>query len=134
VVDGKGTAITVDTLLTNPIVLVPTAVGQPTVTVTPAFGLSAFRPAVTPSSYRNGKANLHGLISSLGVDQFTMNNTAGLPFTISASTSTVLQGIDDFSTLPLNVPADVDVAIQSDGSLLATRIQVENASALGAWI
>jgi hypothetical protein len=63
-----------------------------------------------------------------------MNNSAGFPLTIGASTSTVLQGIDDFSALPVNVPADVDVAVQSDGSLLATRIQIEYANALGAWI
>jgi hypothetical protein len=134
VVDGKGTAITLDTLLTGSIVLGPTDIGQPTVTVTPAFNVSAIRPAATPSSDRNGKANLHGLISSIGVGQFTMSNSAGLPLTISASNSTVSQGVSDFSALPLNVPADVDVAIQPDGSLLATRIQLEYASALGTWI
>ncbi|HZD77483.1 MAG TPA: DUF5666 domain-containing protein [Acidobacteriaceae bacterium] len=134
VVDGKGTVITLDTLLTGPIVLGPAAVGSRVVTVTPAFSVSEFRPATTPSSDRNGKANLHGIVSSIGEGQFTMNNSSGFPLTISASSSTVLQGIGSLSALPPNVPADVDVAIQTDGSLLATRIQVEDASALGAWI
>lgn len=134
VVDGQGTVITLDTLLTGPIVLGPAAVGSPVVTVTPAFRVSAFQPATTPSSDRNGKANLHGLILSTGAGQLTMNNSAGLPLTISTSPSTVLQGIGSLSAIPTKVPADVDVAIQSDGSLLATRIQVEDASALGAWI
>jgi len=134
VVDGKGTAITLDTLLAGPIVLGPGAVGQPPVTVTPIFSISAFRPDVTPSTDRNGRANLHGITASIGSGQFTMTNSAGLPLTIGVSASTVFQGFSNLAALPLNVPADVDVVIQPDGSLLASRIEVEYASALGAWI
>lgn len=135
VVDGKGTAITLDTLLADPVVLGPAPVGLlPIVTVTPVFGISGFRPAAEPANDREGSANVHGLITSVGAGQFTMSNSAGLPLTVSTSAATVLQGIGAISALPLNVPADVDVAIQADGSLLATRVQVEYAEALGAWI
>jgi hypothetical protein len=133
-VDGKGTAITFDTLLTTPIVLGLSQAGGPIVSVTPAFTLSAFQPAAAPTNDRNGKANIRGLVNSVAANQFIMGNSAGLPIPIATSAATVFQGIGSLAVLPVNVPANVDVNIQSDGSLLATRVEVENTATVGSWV
>ena len=38
------------------------------------------------------------------------------------------------AVVPTGAPVDLDVAAQADGSLLATRVQVENPAAWGAWV
>jgi hypothetical protein len=42
--------------------------------------------------------------------------------------------VTGLAALPAGAPVDLDVATQADGSLLATRVQIENASAWGAWV
>jgi hypothetical protein len=133
-IDGSGTALTLDTLLTSPVVLGPLGAGKPTVTVTPAFTLTSFKPSATPTNDRNGKVNLRGLVNSVGAGTFNMNNSTTSSFNVSTSQATTYQGIGSLAALPVNAPASVDVAIQPDGSLVATRIEVENPATVGSWV
>jgi len=54
------------------------------------------------------------------------------PETLSIGTNgaTVYQGINDFSALATGTFVELDVALQSDGSLLATRVAVEDTAAV----
>ncbi len=134
-IDGTGTALTLDTLVTAPIVLGPIGqAGDSTVTVTPAFTLTGFKPISAPTNDRNGKVNIRGLVNSVSADSFNMNNSTTVSFNISTSPQTVYQGIGSLAALPVNAPANVDVALQPDGSLLATRIEVENTATVGSWV
>lgn len=134
-IDGSGTALTLDALVTAPIVIGPIgSVGDSTVTVTPAFQLTGFKPAAAPTNDRNGKVNIRGLVNSVSADSFNMNNSTTGTFDISISPQTVYQGIGSLAALPINAPANVDVALQPDGSLVATRIEVENTATGGSWV
>jgi hypothetical protein len=53
----------------------------------------------------------------------------GAPFTVATNASTVYQGVAGFSMLTAGTIANVDLAVQSDGSLVATRIEVQDAGA-----
>jgi hypothetical protein len=133
-VDGTGTALTLDTLVTAPVVIGPIGVGDSTITVTPAFTLTGFKPVAAPTNDRNGKVNIRGLVNSVTADSFNMNNSTTGTFNISTSPQTVYQGIGSLAALPISGPANVDVALQTDGSLLATRIEVENTATIGSWV
>jgi Domain of unknown function (DUF5666) len=120
VVDGNGTAIVLDALLAQPIVI-----DGNLDKVSPAFRITGVNVIANPVNDNNGKENLRGLVSSVSSGQFTMGNSAGIPLIININANTNFQGISGLSTLPVHQPADVDVTIQKDGSLLATRIEAE---------
>ncbi len=134
-IDGAGSALTLDTLITGPIVLGPIGdAGDPTVTVTPAFTLTSFKPVSAPTNDRNGKVTFRGLVNFVATGTFNMNNSNGVAFNLATSPTTVYQGIGGLGALPVNAPASVDATLQADGSLLATRVEVENAATAGSWV
>jgi hypothetical protein len=99
--------------------------------VTAAFDLTPLTIAAQPINSTNGLAlGLEGTISAVGsgAAQFTVNGLVNgqTPPTwqVSLNSSTVLQGISGAAQLTTQVPVDMDVAIQPDGSLLATRVSV----------
>lgn len=110
-----------------------TSVGPPAVyTITPVFNL-------TPVSFSSQSANqknteLHGLdgrIASINpaAKSFGITTPDGSALSINSDGSTAFQGIDNLSALTVGMFADMDMAIQMDGSLLASRITVEDPSA-----
>jgi hypothetical protein len=48
---------------------------------------------------------------------------------VSTNGSTVFQGISNVSGLSTGMPVDMDVALQADGSLMATRLAIYNPDA-----
>ncbi len=105
--------------------------------MTPTFNLTPFILSSSPTNSGNGKVSgLEGTVASVGTTGASlMLSLAAGPFgtrTLSASSNsgTVFQGVSGFSALSPGMFLDVDGAIQSDGSLLATRIEVEDPSAI----
>jgi len=99
-------------------------------TLTPTFNLSPVVLASQPTNVGNGKVNgIDGLISSVstGDNGFSLVTADGITLSVNASGSTVYQVIPGFSSLVVGMPVDMDAAIQPDGSLLATRVAVEDA-------
>jgi hypothetical protein len=99
--------------------------------VTAAFDLTPLTISAQPTNSTNGLAlGLEGTIGSVGsgAAQFTVNGLVNgqTPPTwqVSLNSSTVLQGISGAAQLTTEVPVDMDVAIQQDGSLVATRVSV----------
>jgi hypothetical protein len=99
--------------------------------VTAAFDLTSLTIAAQPTNSTNGLAlGLEGTISSVvsGAAGLTINGLVNgqTPPTwqVSLNSSTVLQGISGAAQLTTKVPVDMDVAIQQDGSLVATRVSV----------
>ena len=105
-----------------------------TVAVTPTFGLTPLPIAEQPTNSANGKAlGVEGLISAVNADGsgFTagalpsMNEETIAPaWQVAVSGGTVFQGVTSPAGLTVGMPVDMDLVIQPDGSLLATRVAV----------
>ncbi len=128
VIGSTASSILLDTLLTQPI-----ATNSKINTVTPAFEVSQQQVAANPTVDTNGKENLRGLISTASSSGLTVTNQAGVSLAVTVGSGTQYQGVTGAAVLPVGAPVDLDVATQSDGSLLATRVQIENPTAMGAW-
>jgi hypothetical protein len=95
--------------------------------ITPVFNLIPMTIAAQPTNSSNGIAmGLHGLISTVTGSGTSFKVTAadGPAWQVSASSSTVFQGVTSASQLAAGMPVEMDAAIQPDGSLLATRVAV----------
>jgi hypothetical protein len=104
--------------------------------ITPTFTLTALTFSSSPTNAANGKVTeLDGEISALGSTGESL--TLSVPdaygprlMFVNSGSNTLYQGINNFSALAVGTFVDVDGAVQSDGSVLATRIAVEDPSAL----
>ena len=104
--------------------------------MTPTFNLTPLILSGSPTNSENGKVRgLVATIASVGTSPSRLTLTiAGGPLgtrTLAASSdsATVFQGVGDASALSPGMFLNVDGAIRPDGSLLATRIEVEDSSA-----
>ena len=107
-------------------------------TITPAFTLTAMAPtAQMMSSNLAGETGLIGLVSALASDGsgFSVAGADGPAWSVKANGSTVFQGIAGLSALSVGLPVNFDASPQSDGSLLASRVEVTdaNVSELTVW-
>jgi len=103
----------------------------------PTFNLSPMTLSATPTNSGNGKINgLGAEVASVETNASSLTLSIGGGSygsrTLSAKTNgaTVFQGVNGASALSLGMFLDVDGAVQSDGSLLATRIAVNDTSAI----
>jgi hypothetical protein len=111
------------------------------VPVSPVFELTPLTIAAQPTNSANGKAlGLVGTVMSINAsgDGFTVTAPIGYwngnppVWQVSTGGSTVFQGINSASGLSTGMPVDMDVALQTDGSLMATRVAVYNTDATNA--
>jgi hypothetical protein len=103
-----------------------------TYTISPTFILTPVSIAAEPTDETNGKViDVAGQVMALNMNgnSFTAQTADGISVTLSTNTSTTFQGIAAFSSLSANLLVHFDAAIQSDGSLLATRVEVDDAAA-----
>jgi hypothetical protein len=105
--------------------------------ITPTFNLGVQSIAAAPTNSGNGKMSAYyGEVSTLDptVTKFSVTPSIfGGPvpgITVSVNSGTAYQGIGRFSELQVGQFVDMDAAVQSDGSLVATRIAVYDTSAL----
>jgi len=97
--------------------------------VTPTFTLTPVTFAAQPTNSGNGRANdMEGVVGSVDPMARSIQVTAadGLSWSLNTSGVTVFQGVSDFSAVTPGMPVSLDAAIQSDGSLLATRVAVQD--------
>lgn len=95
--------------------------------VTPSFNLTPVTVASQPTNNNNGKeTGLRGLVGTVTSNGTSFSVTAadGPTWQVNAGSETVFQGIASASQLVAGMPVDMDVEIQADGSLLASRIAV----------
>lgn len=99
--------------------------------VTPTFTFTPVTLASPPTNVQNGRlTSLAGQISSIDATTSSLTVAAadGSTWSVQSSNSTLYQGVAAFSTLVAGVPVDMDVSIQQDGSLLASRVSVSDAN------
>lgn len=103
--------------------------------MTPTFTLTPLTLSSSPTNAANGKVTgLDGQIAAIdsSMSGFTvtiLDVEGDRTITVSSDSNTMYQGISGFSALTVGTFIDMDGAIQSDGSLLATRVAVEDTSA-----
>jgi hypothetical protein len=113
-------------------------------TLTPAFKLTPMVISAQPSDSSNGKLyGLEGVVASTNSEGMSLNVTSadgsnyggvspasatdpanGPIWNVAYNASTVFQGVTGSAQLATGMPVDMDVLIQADGSLLASRITV----------
>ena len=109
------------------------------ISITPTFNLAAMTVAAQPANTTNGKMTaLEGLVQSTGGEpnSFTVASADGTPvgstmstvWRVNTSGNTVFQGIGNAEGLTSGMPVDMDGMLQADGSVLATRVAVPDAS------
>jgi hypothetical protein len=106
--------------------------------LTPAFSLTPLSLASSPTNAANGEVTgTEGMIVSLNAsgNGFTLSVPEGefvtRTLSIASNGSTVFQqGVSSFSGLSAGMFVNMDGDLQPDGSLLATRIAVEDPSAI----
>ncbi|MGA8215892.1 MAG: DUF5666 domain-containing protein [Candidatus Sulfotelmatobacter sp.] len=110
--------------------------------ITPTFTLTPINFVSQPTNPANGKVNsIDGEVTAVASTGNTFTLTRPLlsltcpcpslyTLPITANSATTYQGIGGFSALAVGMLIDMDGAIQSDGSLLATRIAAYDPTAL----
>jgi len=107
----------------------------PAYSITPTFNLSALTIASQRSNAQNGKlTGIDGMVASTNATGFSLLTPDNTTLAINSSSSTVYQGISGLSALNVGTFMDMDIAIQSDGSLMATRIAAEDPAAVNVVI
>lgn len=105
--------------------------------ISPAFSLTPIHVRSNPTSEANGKINgINAQIASINAasNAFVAQLTDGVSLNISSSAATSYQGVAGISSLTAGMTIDLDVTIQPDASLLATRIEVDDSGAAQAVI
>ena len=107
-------------------------------TITPAFMLTAVAPSTQMmSGGLPEETGLIGVVNALASDGsgFNVAGADGPAWSVKTNGSTVFQGIGGLSALSVGLPVNFDATPQSDGSLLASRVEVTdtNASELTIW-
>jgi Domain of unknown function (DUF5666) len=109
-------------------------------TLTPTFSLAPLTLSSSPTNATNGEfLGLEGEVASLTSSKNGFNlSIAEGPYgtrTISVSTAstTVFQGINNFTSLATGMFVNMDGALPADGSIAATRIAVEDPTAVNMF-
>jgi hypothetical protein len=101
-------------------------------TISPVFTLTPVAISSQPTNEQNGKMGpILSQITSVNSagNSFVAQTTDEVSINVSSDDSTTYQGIAGFSSLTVGMIVDMDLAIQSDASLLATRVEVQDATA-----
>jgi len=103
--------------------------------VTPRFTITTEVPDPGAQNTMAGaEANAFRQISSLqisdsGEDSLVLKSPSGTALTVASDSDTVYQGVGGYDSLSTGMFADVDIAMQPDGTLLATHVAVPDATA-----
>ncbi len=135
-ITGSATALSLNLQISQSYTLDATA-NPVTYTIDPVFTLTPVPLTAVPTNETNGKVTvIDAQISSVGADgkTLTVQMADGPALTVIANASTEFQGISGFSALTSNLLFSFDGGIQSDGSLLATRIEVDDPTAVAGVV
>jgi hypothetical protein len=106
-------------------------------TISPVFNLAPIRLVSNPTNEANGKiTGINAQITEINAasNGFVAQMSDGVSLNLSTNGTAAYQGVSGFSSLTVGMAVDLDVAIQSDASLLATRIEVDDSAAAQASI
>lgn len=100
-------------------------------TLAPAFTLTTVPIAQPPTSIQNGLiTGVNGQIQDIASGSLQLLTGEGAKLTLATNSSTQIQGLAAIADLAPNMYVQADAALQPDGSLLATRVEVDAPTAL----
>ena len=118
VINNTMTSLIIDYMVANSV-----TISGSTVTVTPEFNVAAAPIPQQPTNGTNGlQCGIQGEVTALGANSFTLTNASGTALTIYVNSSTQYQGLSGFSALAVGALVEVDTATQTNGTLLALRV------------
>jgi len=118
-VNNTTTSLLVDYLVANSV-----AISGTTVTVTPAFHVAAVPVPPQPTNGTNGlQCGVRGKVTAVSATGFTLTNPQGIALTVTVSATTQYQGLSGLSALAVGALVEVDIALQTNGTLLAVRVE-----------
>jgi Domain of unknown function (DUF5666) len=141
-VTGNSMTLSLDLLVSSSAIL-PSCYSDPIFSgysMSPTFRLTPLTVSSSATNAGNGLVTgLDATINSVGTNGSKLTLT--LPADSSgtrtvlahAGSATVFQGVSSFAGLTAGTFVNMDGAVQSDGSLLATRIEVENPAAINLF-
>lgn len=102
-----------------------------TLDIEPAFNLTAVSIAQPPTSVQNGLiTGINGQIETIASGSLQLLTGEGAKLTLATNSETQIQGLAAIADLAPNMYVQADAALQPDGSLLATRIEVDDPKSL----
>jgi len=123
-VSSTSTALLIDYLVADSI-----AVSGSTVTVTPDFKVAEIHIKSHPGNGTEGlQCGVKGTVSALATNSFTLTNAEGKSLVVNVDANTKYEDLSGFSALTVGMLVEVDTETQSDGSLLALRVEEEEKS------
>jgi hypothetical protein len=131
-ISGSSVALSLNLQVAQSFTLNAAAMPQPVYTISPVFTLTPLALSPQPTNELNGKfTGLDARIISIdaATNSFVAQTPDGFSLTVKSGASTAFQGVAAFSTLTAGALVNMDVAIQPDASLLATRVEVDDLAA-----
>jgi hypothetical protein len=101
-------------------------------TISPVFTVTPVPISSPPTNEQHGKiTGVDAQVVSINTtgNGFAVKTVDGFSWNVKADNSTVYQGVAGFSTLAAGTLVNLDLAIQPDASLLATRVEVNDIAA-----
>lgn len=134
VIDGSTVVLSLNLLQSQSYAVsrAATSGGPDTYTISPVFTLGSVAISPQPTDDLDGKLlGLDMRVESLDKSGagFTATTPDGAALHVSTGSSTVFQGIPDFSSVSAGMLLNADLDIQPDASLAAARIEVDEAAA-----
>ncbi len=118
-INNTTTSLLIDYLVANSV-----TISGSTVTVTPQFHVAPAPIAAQPTNGTNGlQCGIKGKVTALGTNQFTLTNPEGFSLAIGVNGATQYQGLSGFSGLATGMLVEVDVEMQTNGTLMALRVE-----------
>lgn len=120
-VGHTSTSLLIDYLVANSI-----SISGSTVTVSPEFKVSEVHLKSHPGNGTEGlQCGVKGTVSALATNGFTLTNAEGKSLVINVDANTKYDDLSGFSALTVGMLVEVDTETQSDGTLLALRVEQE---------
>jgi hypothetical protein len=130
-ISGSTMALSLNLQVAKSFTLNPAA-PPPNYTISPVFTLTPLTLSAQPTNELNGKfSGINARITSINAsaNNFMAQTADGFSLTVNSGAGTAFQGVASFSTLAVGTLVNIDVAIQPDASLLATRVEVDDLAA-----
>lgn len=134
-VSGQSMALVVDAEVSQSVSISGSPQGNDfSSSVTPSFSIAQMTSSELQNASESTPINAVGKIGALetapsGASSFVLNLSSGTAMTVSSDNETNYQGVNGYDSLSSGMFADVDLTMQPDGTLLATRVEVPDATA-----
>ena len=131
-ISGQTMALSFNLQVSQSYTLAPVGAPPPGYTFSPVFTLTPLALSPQPTTELNGKLiGIDALISSINASSntFVARIPDGFSFTVNSGSNTTYQGVAAFSTLAVGTLVNLDLSIQPDASLLASRVEVDDLAA-----